>query len=89
MKTGLKYIADQKKTVYYNKDGQMQYGQQNINGKWYNFDKVTGAMSTGLTYLADQKKTVYYNDKGQMQYGKQVIDGKTYEFDRVTGALLK
>ena len=87
--TDFQRIEAEKKTVYYDKNGNMLYDQQNIDGKWYNFDKVTGAMSTGLTYLADQKKTVYYNDKGQMLYGKQVIGGKTYEFDKVTGALLK
>ena len=85
--TGFQRIEAEKKTVYYDKNGNMLYGQQNIAGKWYNFDKVTGAMSTGLTYLADQKKTVYYNDKGQMQYGQQNVDGKWYLFDKVTGAM--
>ncbi|MFT8825369.1 MAG: hypothetical protein ABF536_05470, partial [Liquorilactobacillus mali] len=32
------------KTVYYNGNGQMLYGKQFINGKWYTFDKNTGAM---------------------------------------------
>ncbi|MFT8725990.1 MAG: N-acetylmuramoyl-L-alanine amidase, partial [Liquorilactobacillus nagelii] len=48
MKTGLQAIPEQHKTVYYNNQGQMQYGQQNINGHWYLFDKVTGEMKTGL-----------------------------------------
>ncbi|MFM9745114.1 hypothetical protein ACKI2C_46995, partial [Streptomyces brasiliscabiei] len=69
--TGFQNITDQNKTVYYNGQGQMQYGQQNVNGKWYLFDKNTGAMKTGLQYIADQKKTVYYNASGQMQYGQQ------------------
>ena len=28
----------QDKIVYYNQDGWMLYGQQRINGNWYNFD---------------------------------------------------
>lgn len=43
MKTGLQYIASQHKTVYYNANGQMQYGTQKINGRTYYFNTVTGA----------------------------------------------
>ncbi|WP_222832080.1 hypothetical protein, partial [Liquorilactobacillus mali] len=32
------------KTVYYNGNGQMLYGKQFINGKWYTFNTSTGAM---------------------------------------------
>ena len=44
MKTGFQYIANQNKTVYYNNQGQMQYGQQQIGGKWYLFDQWSGAL---------------------------------------------
>ena len=44
MKTGCQWIADQKKTVYYNSRGEMQYGRRFINGRWYNFNKTTGAL---------------------------------------------
>ncbi len=64
----------------------MQYGEQNIDGHWYFFDKVTGAMATGLTNIG--YKTCLYNDQGQMQYGLQTINGKPYYFDKVTGAML-
>ncbi|MFM9597500.1 hypothetical protein ACKI1O_50245 [Streptomyces scabiei] len=37
-------MVDQKKTVYYNSQGQMQYGKRVINGKTYNFDKKSGAL---------------------------------------------
>ncbi|MFM9745759.1 N-acetylmuramoyl-L-alanine amidase family protein, partial [Streptomyces brasiliscabiei] len=84
MKTGFQYIAAQKKTVYYNASGQMQYGQQHINSKWYLFDQNTGAMKTGFQYIAAQKKTVYYNASGQMQYGQQHINSKWYLFDQNT-----
>ncbi|MDE7022692.1 MAG: hypothetical protein K2O72_00390, partial [Ligilactobacillus sp.] len=83
---GFKYIADQKKTVYYDQSGQMQYGQQNINGAWYLFDKATGAMQTGFQYIADQYKTVYYMDNGQMVHGWKDIGGRRYFFDKATGA---
>ncbi|MFT9269906.1 MAG: immunoglobulin-like domain-containing protein, partial [Liquorilactobacillus nagelii] len=79
--------ADQHKTVYYNNQGQMLYGQQQINGHWYLFDNVTGAMKTGLQYIADQHKTVYYNNQGQMLYGTQKINNEVYTFDKITGAL--
>ena len=56
MATGLTYLPDQKKTVYYNQAGQMQYGQQNISGHWYLFDGVTGAMKTGLQWIGSQDR---------------------------------
>ena len=65
----------------------MKYGQVNIDGHWYFFDKVTGAMKTGWVYIPEQNKTVYYNKDGQMVYGTQIINGKTYHFDTFDGAL--
>ena len=59
----------------------MKHGQAYINGHWYLFDNVTGAMKTGWQYIKDQNKTVYYNSRGQMLYGTQLIDGKRYYFD--------
>ncbi|MGZ7886359.1 hypothetical protein [Ligilactobacillus salivarius] len=47
MQKGLKYISNQNKNVYYDSQGRMQYGEQNINGQWYLFDNVTGAMKYG------------------------------------------
>ena len=74
------------KTFYYSK-GKAVTGQQRIGGKWYLFDKNTGAMKTGLQWISDQHKTYYYNGKGQMQYGQQHIGGKWYLFDKNTGAM--
>ena len=71
--------------------GAVQKGQKNIDGHWYNFDKVTGKMSVGFTYLTDQNKTVYYSEDkaklGQMLFGFQTISGKTYYFDKVQGTV--
>lgn len=83
----------QNKTVYYNDQGHMLYGQQRIANKWYNFDTFDGAMKTGFQYIADQNKWVYYavdgNNRGQMQYGFQNIAGKTYYFDTFNGSQSK
>ncbi|WP_311408492.1 glycosyl hydrolase 53 family protein, partial [Liquorilactobacillus uvarum] len=89
MQTGFRNITGQKKTVYYNNQGQMQYGQQQIQSKWYLFDKSTGAMQKGFKSIPEQKKTVYYNGQGQMQYGQQQIQSKWYLFDKSTGAMQK
>ena len=83
----------QDKTVYYNHDGWMLFGQQRISGNWYNFDKVTGKMSVGFTNIPDQNKTVYYSEDkaklGQMQFGWQNINNNSYYFDKITGAVQK
>ena len=75
------------KTFYYSK-GKAVTGQQHIGGKWYLFDKNTGAMKTGFQWISDQRKTCYYNGKGQMLYGRQYINGRWYTFNRWTGALM-
>ncbi|MFT8825969.1 hypothetical protein [Liquorilactobacillus mali] len=85
--TGWKYIAAQKKTVYYATDGKMLYGQQHINGSWYYFDDNTGGVVTGWKYIAAQKKTVYYAANGKMLYGQQYIGGKWYYLNDNTGAV--
>ncbi|MBL1069683.1 hypothetical protein JEM50_02340, partial [Ligilactobacillus salivarius] len=66
---GFQKIETQNKVVYYDHLGNMLYGQQNINGKWYNFDKVTGAMTIGEKYIPTQDKVVWYSDDGTMLYG--------------------
>ena len=55
MLTGFQNLTryGQNKTVYYDKNGQMLYGQQAINGHWYLFNKYNGAMLTGFQNLAD------------------------------------
>ena len=83
MITGLYKFSN--KTVYYGKDGDMRYGEQLINGHWYYFDTITGAMATGFHKFP--KKTVYYGTDGAMRYGEQLIDGHWYYFDPITGAM--
>ena len=89
MLKGFQKIDSQNKIVYYDQRGNMLYGQQNINGKWYYFDKITGAMKTGKQYISEQRKVVWYAKDGHMLYGWQRPDGKeTYYFDKVTGAMV-
>ena len=33
------------KTVYYDAEGRMLYGEQKIDGHWYHFDEYDGAMT--------------------------------------------
>ncbi|MFT8725170.1 N-acetylmuramoyl-L-alanine amidase family protein, partial [Liquorilactobacillus nagelii] len=87
MQTGFQKIANQHKTVYYANNGQMQYGQQHLNGHWYLFDQKTGAMQTGFQFITSQNKLVYYDPTGKMQYGQQLIHEKRYDFNQKTGAL--
>ena len=83
--TGFQSLSDGR-TVYYNSQGQMQYGEQKINGYWYYFRTDNGAMVTGFQKLSDGR-TVYYNSQGQMQYGNQTINGNKYYLNIWTGAI--
>ena len=84
MATGFTQLKDGR-TVYYNPKGWMQYGEQNINGKWYFFDKVDGHMAKNWFTLPDGR-LVYYqvdaNGAGQgMLHGLSEINGQKYHFD--------
>ena len=75
---------DDGSTCYY-ENGELVHGEQKIDGKWYYFDKNSGAMAKGFTKLGP--RTVYYGDDGAMRYGEQKIDGKWYYFDKNSGAM--
>ena len=85
MQTGFVDLGS--KTVYYSTTGSMCYGEKQINGKWYYFEPVTGAMQTGFVNLGS--KVVYYNTKGEMQYGEQKIGDNRYYFSTWDGAMYK
>ena len=91
VQTGFQNLSayGENKTVYYASNGQMQYGQQQLNGHWYLFDKISGAMQTGFQNLSayGENKTVYYASNGQMQYGQQQLNGHWYLFDKVNGSM--
>ena len=68
--------------------GQMLYGEQLINGHWYDFDESTGAMQYGFVYLSKSQKWVFYDRRmGWMLYGEHPIDGAWYLLDAHTGAV--
>lgn len=79
------------RTVYYDNQGQMQFGEKYLNNAWFNFDAVDGHVSKGFTKLKDGR-TVYYdvnaNGTGKgMLHGEQTLtNGKTYYFDTWNGA---
>ena len=80
------------RTVYYNPKGWMQYGEQNIDGKWYFFNQRDGHMAMGWQTLPDGRK-VYYdvdaNGQGRgMLHGYNLMGGVLYNFDPVYGTLI-
>ena len=91
MATGFIQLKDGR-TVYYNPKGWMQYGEQNIDGKWYFFNQRDGHMAIGWQTLPDGRKVYYDVDtKGQgrgMLHGYNLIGGVLYNFDPVYGTLI-
>ena len=64
--TGFQEIKDQNKVVYYApSNAQMQYGWQNINGKNYYFDTISGAMKTGTVNINGKNYT--FNSDGTLK----------------------
>ena len=84
-KEGWSKLADG--SICFYKDRELIHGEQKIDGKWYYFDKSSGAMARGFTKLGP--RTVYYGDDGAMRYGEQKIDGKWYYFDKSSGAMIQ
>ena len=90
MQTGFVQLKDGR-TVYYNGAGEMRYGEQAINHRWYYFDPVNGAMKRGWFTLPDKRK-VYYdlqaNAQGRgMLHGQQQLGDQIYYFNDWNGAL--
>ena len=95
MATGLTTLPDGR-LVYYNKQGQMQYGEQPVNGKWLFFDQNNGAIKQGWFTLPDGRRVYYDVTPKQngftgagMLHGDQQIGQRYYRFDAVTGKLLQ
>ena len=61
------------KKCYYNDKGELQFGAQKIDGKWYYFND-SGYMHTGWRNAGGKK--CYYNDKGELQFGAVEIEGQ-------------
>ncbi|MEY8736166.1 KxYKxGKxW signal peptide domain-containing protein [Lactobacillus sp. AN1001] len=86
MQRGFQYIPAQNKTVYYNQDGWMLYGVQQIDQNKYYFDLTTGAMKVdSAAYDKAAGKLNYYGKDGKQVTNVVVVDGKEYNF--ANGAL--
>ncbi|MGZ7884660.1 serine hydrolase [Limosilactobacillus ingluviei] len=95
MATGLTILPDGR-LVYYNKQGQMQYGEQPVNGKWLFFDQNNGSIKQGWFTLPDGRRVYYDVTPKQngftgagMLHGDQQIGQRYYRFDAVNGKLLQ
>ena len=88
--TGLQRILDN--TYYFNEAGIMQTGPQQINGQWYVFDPVTGALQKNcfqkIKTASGGTITVYYGSNGEKYTGSHKIDGYYYYFRESDGAML-
>ena len=51
--TGMQILSDKRQVYYDLETAQMKYGQLNLAGKWYLFDKINGAMQTGFKDLKE------------------------------------
>ena len=73
------------RTVYYNKTGEMLYGEQNISSKWYFFNTTDGNVAKGWYKLPDGRQVYYDVDSdgnGQgMLHGMQKIGNDYYYFN--------
>ena len=86
MQRGFQYIPAQNKTVYYNQDGWMLYGVQQIDQNKYYFDLTTGAMKVdSAAYDKATGKLNYYGKDGKQVTSVIALDGKEYNF--TNGAL--
>ena len=69
---------------YFDENGHMVFGEQNINGTKYIFDE-NGAMVTGnfvSTYdESGEDKISYLDSEGNTVFGQRFIDGNWYYFD--------
>ena len=66
------------KKYYFESDGKMQTGFQEIEEQTYFFSRLGGAMRTGM--FAIDGSTYYFDETGVMQTGLQEIGGKKYYF---------
>ncbi|GBG95766.1 hypothetical protein LFYK43_22250 [Ligilactobacillus salitolerans] len=78
-----------KKTVFYNSQGWMVYGQQHIQNYWYLFHGKTGAMQHGFQNVPKKNKVAYYDQDGKMVYRELHLNGHWYYLDDHTGAMAK
>ncbi len=83
------------KTVYYDGDGRMHYGELELGGAWRYFKPGSGAEARGECVYLDGaanglaggvSKVVYYDDDGSMHYGELYCGGSWYYMHPLSGA---
>ena len=88
MQRGFQYLPEDKKVAYYNQDGWMLYGKQDISGKTYSFNTYNGALENmdGQQKLGDHW---YLFNKGEVLTGFQEIkdQNKTVYYDPSTARM--
>ena len=88
MRTGFVRLNDGRE-VYYNTDGQMQYGEQKINDKWYHFQTDNGNLARGWYTLEDGRRVYYDVDADGsgtgILHGLNQINNQSYYFDASDG----
>lgn len=88
MQRGFQYLPEDKKVAYYNQDGWMLYGKQDISGKTYSFNTYNGALENmdGQQKLDDHW---YLFNKGEVLTGFQEIkdQNKTVYYDPSTARM--
>ena len=88
------YLDHGPKTVYYDSDGHMVYGELNLNKGWYYLAPDTGARAEAEfvrlngSYLDGGPKTVYYRQDGTMAHGEVQVDDDWYYTDPASGAMV-
>ena len=90
--TGLTHLKKEynpqgEKTVYYDKNGYMHFGQLTLDNKNYFFDQKTGAMAVNKIVAVTDDKSYYYGKDGTMQYGQHQVNNDWYCFDNQTGVM--
>lgn len=73
MQRGFQYIANQNKLVYYNNDGWMLYGNQNLSGRNVTLDKVTGEVRNLKGQQNLDGSWYLFNNSGKVLTGFQNI----------------
>ncbi|MGB2540872.1 glycoside hydrolase family 70 protein, partial [Leuconostoc suionicum] len=78
---------DQGNWYYFNNDGYMVTGYQNIDNKDYCF--LQNGVKLNVNGLVSDNNQTYYFKNNQLQKGSQTVQGITYFFDSQTGLMKK
>lgn len=89
VKNSYMWLSGENKEVYYDQNGDMVYGQKNINGHWQYFEPTTGAQVKNSFVDGINGGSVFYDGNGNMIYGLQNVWNAWRYFDPNTGVEAK